>query len=136
MKLSPRTHFYLQLDRRNQPIPGTLVARQKAPKTGRWRLVPTEPCCAAFDLVYTPADVTASAFTLSVTCDATNLIVVTVTPDVAPTSTIADVVAALNKKAGYVGKFYAEGDDIHLQLNSVLALNCADAADLAFTVVP
>ncbi len=136
MKINPRLREWVAVDNRGQDVAGTNKYQKTRPKTGRWREIIREGCCSAFELVYTPLDVTGSEFTLTITCDSNDLAVITVTPDVAPTVDVQDVVAALNKKAGYVGKFFVEDGDIHLQLNRKLALNCADAADLAFTVEP
>lgn len=136
MKLSPRLKEWVAQDNRNQDIAGTNKYQKTRPKTGRWRQITPQPCCAAFQLSYTPEDVTGSSFDVEISCDGTAFVTLLVTPDTAPTADINAVVKMLKAKAGYLGKWSTDGTVIELQLSSVVALNCADAADLTFTVEP
>lgn len=136
MKLSPRLREFIQVDIRQQDIPGTNRYYKKQPKVGRWREITPIPCCAADQLTYTPLDVTASSFTITVLCDGDALLTAVVSPIIAPTTDINDVVAMLKRYAKYIGKWATDGTVIELQLFSYIALNCSDAADLTFTVEP
>lgn len=136
MKINPRLKEWVAQDNRNQDIAGTNKYQKTRPKTGRWRQITTQACCAAFQLTYTPSDVTASSFAVNILCDGDAFVTLVVTPDTAPTADINAVVKALKAKAGYLGKWSTDGTVIELQLSSAVALNCPDATDLTFTVEP
>lgn len=133
MKINPRLKEFVAQDVRNQDISGTNVYRKTKPKTGRWRQITPQPCCSAFELSYTPPDVTDDTFTVTVKCGSTTIATVLVS-QAAPTVTIHDVVDLLRKQAKFIGKWATDGTVIELQLTSDLALNCADVSTLSFTV--
>ncbi len=133
MKNSPRTHYFYQVDNRNQPVGGALILRQKRPKVGRWVELITSPCCPVFELVATPSGTVGTSFTLTVKCGVTNIATVLVSQAVA-TVTLADLVGLLNHDAGFIGSFSVDGTAIRLVLNTELALNCATVSTLSFTV--
>lgn len=130
-----RLREFIMQDNRGIDVPGVLIKQKTFPKTGRWREITPQPCCSAFELLYTPADVTDDTFTVTVTCDGTTIASALVTQDDA-TVTIDDVVELLYEQAKFIGKWSVEGTQILLQLNPDIARNCADPADLAFTVTP
>lgn len=134
MKLKPTLKEFVQVDRDGQDVAGTNRYYKRQPRVGRWRPITPQPCCNAFLLTYTPSDVTDDTFTLTITCDATDLVVAIVIAESATTS-IEEVVSLLKKQAKYAGKWSTDGTVIELQLSPDIALNCADPADLSFTVV-
>jgi len=137
MKPNPRMKEFVQVDAKGYDIPGTNRYFKRQPRAAgfRWRQITPQSCCSAFELLYEPSDVSDTSFTLTVTCNGSTLVSAIVEADVA-TVTIDDVAKLLRKKAGYVGKFSVDGTSLSLQLSSTIALQCADSADLAFTVVP
>lgn len=130
-----RMREFVRLDVRGMDIAGTNIYQKTPPKSGRFREITPTPCCSAFELLYTPADVTDDTFTVTITCDGTTIATALVT-QTDPTVTIDDVVELLYQQAKFVGKWSVEGDQILLQLNPDIARNCADPTDLAFTVTP
>lgn len=130
--MNNRYKIYTRLDVQGNRIAGSSVLRQTMPRTGRWVEDTQGTCCFPYyQLTSTPADVTDDAFTLTITCDGTDVITVLITADTATTS-IDELVDLLNEKVGYLGKFSASGDDIVFKLNQS-AVDCAEA-DLEFTV--
>ncbi len=134
MKINPRWNEYVAVDIKGNDIPGTNSYRKSYPKTGRWRKITPQPCCAAFNLSAVPADLSDTSFVVTILCGVANIIVATVTVDVA-TVTIDDVTSALNKRAGFLGRFSNDGTNIELQLLSTVGLNCADTDTLSMTIV-
>jgi hypothetical protein len=133
MPKNPRLNFYVRLDAQGRPIEGSGVYRLKQPTVGRWQKIESQGCCSGLELRTTPADVTDDTFTITIACDTVDLIVATVTGDVA-TADVSELVALLRQKAEYLGSWSVDGDEVVLQLNSDIAFNCADSADLELTI--
>lgn len=134
--MTNRLKLFSRLDAQNNRIQGTSVLRKRMPRTGKWvedELV--NVCCFPFfSLTATPSDVTDDEYTLTILCDAAEIVVLTMTAGAATTD-IDGLVALLNSKAGYLGVFSASGDDIILKLKQEVAGDCAEE-DLSFTVEP
>ena len=128
---------FTRLDGSGRIIPSSTVLRKEMPKTVKWIEIQAYECCgASVFLSTTPADVSLSTVVFTLTCDATDVAVATLTPTVA-TVTVEDVVAVLNDKIGFYGLFSvaADGVDIELRLkDTISAALCSDEADLSFTI--
>lgn len=108
-------HTYIRIDASGRDINNTNVTRLKKPHTGRWRQVESSDCCAASSTISsTPADVSLTSMTVVFSCDGTP-----VATHVIPTATttINDVVNALNSSLSYYGTFTVNGTAIELKLS-------------------
>lgn len=132
--MNNRYREFVQIDLKGRDVSGTNRYFKKYPKgPARWRELTPQPCCAALELRATPADLTDTSFVITVLCDGSNIVVLTVTGDA--TTTIEDILHILQGKAAFLGKWSVDGTELVLQLSSAIAINCADAADLTLTVV-
>lgn len=133
--MNNRLKIFTRLDAQNNRIPGSSVKRLTMPRTGKWvEDVPANLCCFPyFQLSATPSDVTDDDFTLTITCDGVDVVVVNVTAEAATTS-IDELVDLLNEKAGYLGDFSVSGSTIVFKLKQEV-VTCAEE-DLEFTVEP
>ena len=133
---NPRNKVYVRLDAGGNPIAGTNVTRLKMPKTGSWRQIDANTCCFPYtELTVTPADVTDNDFTLTILCDATTLLTVKVYTTAA-TTTIDELVDALNTQLSYLGQFFVDGSDIKFKLKLDVSEAWACTGTLSFTVNP
>lgn len=133
---NPRMKYYTRLDGSGNPISGTNVARLKMPKTGSWREIDGNTCCFPYtSMTYTPADVTSDEFTVIILCSASEMLSVQVILEV-DTTTIEELVDALNAQLSYLGQFSVDGDAIDLKLKLSVSEGWLCDGDLTFTVIP
>lgn len=127
-----KLHTYIRVDASGRDVPGTNILRLKRPVTGNWREVTAYQCCTAFTLVSsTPADVTLSGVTFTLSCDAE---VISVNNISTATTTLAGIVTLLNANLSYYGKFVANGTAIDLEFNSELATALCPDGTLTFVI--
>jgi hypothetical protein len=143
--MNPNGPFYgqqlwMMIDGYGNAVAGMAVWRKKKPANGRWKLI-TSPnlCCnpipGSVSLDATVADLTNDSYTITIICDATDILEATFTLTAA-TTTLAEIVSALNTYYSSFGHFTSLGDDgVHLELfPSIAADLCADGT-LTMTVV-
>jgi hypothetical protein len=122
---------FIRLDGQGRSILGSDVRRVKAPRQGRWKEIPTEPCCDGTQLSYTVVDPNGTNFTLIVKCDATTLITQVVEGTATDVATLVDL---LNEKAGYLGVFTADGADVDFVIKDIVVKDLGCDGTLSFTV--
>lgn len=133
--MNNRIRLFTRLDAQNNRIPGSSVERLKMPKTGKWvEDTPYNLCCFPYtELTYEPSDVTNDDFTLTILCDESEKLVASVITSAA-TTTIDELVDALNAQLEYLGTFSVSGADIILKLKTEISDNWACEGTLSFTV--
>jgi hypothetical protein len=130
-----RKKFFTRVDAHGNRITGTSVIRSVKPKVGRWVEEAAISCCFPYaELTYDPVDVTDTDFTFTLLCGAAPLIVANITTTV--TTTIAQVVDALNAALSYLGEFTTDGTNIIFKLRLSVSEPLACAGILSFTVEP
>lgn len=134
---NPRMKEFVRQDFNYRDIAGTNIWRLKKPKSGNWRQITDgTACCFPYtSLSYTPTDVTDDNFTLTILCDATTMLLAKVLIASATTS-IDELVDALNDQYSYLGQFFVNGSAITFKLKTDVSdvWNCAGT--LSFTVIP
>lgn len=128
---------FTRTDSSGRIVAGSTVLRKEKPKTGNWVEMAAYVCCGPSVLLSTtPADVSLATVVFTLTCDATDVAVATLTPTTA-TATVEDVVSVLNDKIGFYGLFSVAADGVNIELrlkDTISAALCADEADLSFTI--
>lgn len=130
-----RMKIFTRLDAGNNRIAGSSVYRKSMPKVGKWVEDTINQCCFPYtELTATPGGVTDDTFTLAILCDATTVFETTIVLATA-TTTIDEVVTALNNNLGYLGKFSVNGSDIDLKLKTEVSDSFGCDGTLSFTLV-
>lgn len=116
--------YYVRLDGEGRKIPGSGVLRLKKPVTGSWYEEVANTCCApSISVVGTPADTYVSDIVLSILCDDVEVLAISSSGS---STTIDEMVAALNSIYGYLGVFSTDGTDITLLLKLEIAQSLCD----------
>lgn len=126
---------YIRIDGNGRDVSGSNVLRLKMPVTGRWRELPAYECCGpSISIEDTPADSYLSAIALSILCDEVEVLAISSSGS---STTIEEMVAALNANFGYLGTFSTDGTVITLLLHLEIANNLCDGTlTMAVTGTP
>lgn len=122
---------FIRLDASGRSVVGSLVNRKSTPKTGRWREILAYECCNPFTLITsTPADVSLTGITFTLLCDDVEIAVNNIAT---ATTTIQDVVDALNASLSIYGVFAVSGTDITLSTPAATKTSLC-AGELTFVI--
>lgn len=134
---NPRYKEYVRQDAAYRDVAGTNIWRLKKPKSGNWRQITDgTACCFPYTaLTYTPSDVTDDDFTLLIKCDSTTMLLAKVKTATA-TTTIDELVTALNTQYSYLGQFAVDGSAIDFNLKQDVSDVWLCSGTLSFTVIP
>ncbi len=113
--MSRKLKYWVKLDKENTPIAGTNLARPKKPVKDRWQEILKETCCGP-EIIAEDVDFTLTGVNVEITCDLGASFVVDLPDD--DTTTLVELLTLLNDRFGYVGKFWIDGADIVLKVNS------------------
>ena len=134
MQGNNRSRLYTRLDGQGNKVPGSSVLRQKMPRTGRWVSEDVNECCFPYtSLTATVADATDTAYTLTVLCDAAEVLTLLLVFDEATTD-IDDLVSKLNANVPYLGSFSADGSDVVLKLKTEVSNSFGCGGTLSYTL--
>lgn len=125
---------YIRVDASGRDIAGSNILRMKKPVTGKWRELVAYLCCSnvvTTPLISTPASVTLSSVNFSLLCGATTVSKLSVAT---ATTTLAQVVAALNTNFSMYGVFTVVGSTISLALIQTIGTSLCPAGVLSFII--
>ena len=123
--MNNKMKLYTRLDGSGRKIAGSSVLRLKKPVTGTWiEESPVDVCCApSISVTGTPADTYVSDIALSILCDDVEVLAISSSGS---STTIEEMVDALNANFSYLGVFTTDGSDIFLALKLEIATALCD----------
>lgn len=113
--MSNKLRYWVRLDSKHTPVGGSNIARKNKPKSGNWQEILKETCCGP-EITDEDVDVTLTGVNVVITCSTGNTF--TVDLEDTTTTTMAELIIALNSQLGYVGTFWASGADVVLKVSS------------------
>lgn len=123
---------FTRLDSSGRIVPGSTVLRTKMPVTGRWISMEAYACCfPSITIESTPGDVSVDDIVLSILCDDVEVLNIV---SGSTSTTIDEMVAALNTNFGYLGTFSTDGTSITLLLKLDIAQSLCPDGDLTMDI--